>query len=165
VVVFAPRGFTNKPELNTRDGYTAVVDLDTGAVRQLTSAVPVGDGFAAAARSSVVRVAPDGKVSPVAATSGVPFQLTPDAEGNVVFLDLAGQTSRVRRTGAVASGRSAPAATPAAGPAGQVRVRSGAAGRVYVTGKASCEVGPVDESGDSPLFDPSEAWDISTMTS
>jgi hypothetical protein len=190
VVVFAPRGFTNEPQLNTRGGFTAVVDLDTGAVRpvpmrsslayynpgcgtgetaaltqegddklgktgllrldaatgklgkrvevagQLTSAVPVGDGFAAAATSSVVRVAMDGKISPVAASSGVPFGLTPDAEGNVVFLDLAGDTSRVRSAAAVSNGRLTKAATLATGPAGQVGVRSGAGGRVYITGEA-----------------------------
>lgn len=35
VVVYAPRAFTNRPELFLRGGFSAVVDLDTGAVRKL----------------------------------------------------------------------------------------------------------------------------------
>lgn len=35
VVVYAPRSFTNKPELALRGGFTAVMDLKTGAVRKL----------------------------------------------------------------------------------------------------------------------------------
>ncbi|MFF4247459.1 hypothetical protein ACFYY2_23750 [Streptomyces sp. NPDC001822] len=35
VVVYAPRTFTNKPELMARGGFTAVVNLTTGAVRKL----------------------------------------------------------------------------------------------------------------------------------
>ncbi|MER6756465.1 hypothetical protein ABT235_20050 [Micromonospora echinofusca] len=35
VVVYAPRNFTNKFELSARGGFTAVVDLDTGAVTKL----------------------------------------------------------------------------------------------------------------------------------
>jgi hypothetical protein len=35
VVVYAPRTFTNKPDLFDRGGFTAVVDLVTGAVRKL----------------------------------------------------------------------------------------------------------------------------------
>ncbi|WP_328942740.1 GDSL-type esterase/lipase family protein [Streptomyces sp. NBC_00250] len=35
VVVYAPRTFTNKGELFDRGGFTAVVDLDTGAIRKL----------------------------------------------------------------------------------------------------------------------------------
>ncbi|MFC4114350.1 hypothetical protein [Nonomuraea zeae] len=35
VVVYAPRTFTNKSELNERGGFTAIVDLNGGAVRKL----------------------------------------------------------------------------------------------------------------------------------
>ncbi|WP_329424220.1 hypothetical protein OG339_27960 [Streptosporangium sp. NBC_01495] len=35
VVVYAPRTFTNKPELSARGGFTAVIDLETGNVRKL----------------------------------------------------------------------------------------------------------------------------------
>jgi hypothetical protein len=35
VVVYAPRAFTNKQELSARGGFTAVVDLDSGAVSKL----------------------------------------------------------------------------------------------------------------------------------
>ncbi|MFC0029777.1 hypothetical protein ACFFMM_09610 [Micromonospora chaiyaphumensis] len=35
VVVYAPRAFTNKAELSARGGFTAVVDLETGAVTKL----------------------------------------------------------------------------------------------------------------------------------
>jgi hypothetical protein len=36
VVVYAPRAFTNRPELTRRGGFTAVVDLISGAVRKLS---------------------------------------------------------------------------------------------------------------------------------
>ncbi|WP_328902960.1 GDSL-type esterase/lipase family protein [Streptomyces sp. NBC_00441] len=141
-VAYAPRTFTNKPELMSRGAFTAIVDLDTGSVRklpfqatmgyfspgcgsgeeavfsqftdevssaasetrlitvaassgktrrarldgQITSAVPAGGHLVAAQGNRIVRI--DGpKVRVVARTHGVPFQLKPDADGGVTFID------------------------------------------------------------------------------
>ncbi|MCP3754327.1 hypothetical protein [Streptomyces sp. TBY4] len=160
VVVFAPRTFTNEPRLMARGGFTAVVDLGTGAVTklalraslsyynpgcgvdetavltqspgedktstrlvrldaatgllaapvesagQVTSAVPVRDGsIVAADAGAVVRVGSDGATTAVAVTDGVPFRLTADKDGGVVFLDKS-------TAGPKAAG--APAAVPTA---------------------------------------------------
>jgi hypothetical protein len=185
VVVYAPRTFTNKARLARRGGYTAVVDLVSGAVRklpvrtslayfnpgcgagetavltqegdedlgrtrllavdaasgvlgrrievrgQLTSAVPARGGIVAAASGSVVRVSGDGRTTPVSAATGVPFQLHPDADDHIVFQQNDGRGTLVRRTGAVGS----PATTLASGPTGEIGIRSGTGGRVFITGR------------------------------
>ncbi|MFF5337878.1 NocE [Streptomyces sp. NPDC013181] len=155
-VAYAPRTFTNKPELMSRGAFTAIVDLDTGNVRklpfqatlgyfspgcgngedavfsqftdelssdasrtrlvtvaapngttttarldgQITSAVPAGGHLVAAQGHRIVRI--DGeKVRVVARTHGVPFRLSPDADGGVTFIDrLPGGAKSAPRAGA-----------------------------------------------------------------
>ncbi|MFJ4147845.1 NocE [Streptomyces galbus] len=141
-VAYAPRTFTNKPDLMSRGAFTALVDLESGEVRklpfqatlgyfspgcgtgdkvvfsqftdevtnrrnetrlitadartghtdqatvagQVTSAVPVNGGIVAARGKRLVRI--DGStVKVVAPTHAVPFQLQPDADGGVTFID------------------------------------------------------------------------------
>ncbi|MGW5420389.1 SGNH/GDSL hydrolase family protein [Streptomyces sp. NPDC003943] len=142
-VAYAPRTFTNKPDLMSRGAFTAVMDLTNGRVRklpfqatlgyfspgcgtgdevvftqftdeltakknetrllttdartgrttkkatiagQVTSAVPAGGAIVAARGKQVVRI--DGTtVRTVARTHAVPFQLQPDADGGVTFID------------------------------------------------------------------------------
>lgn len=141
-VAYAPRTFTNKPELMSRGAFTALVDLRDGKVRklpftaslayfspgcgagedivfsqftdeitaqknetrlitadartgktdratvagQVTSAVPVDGHIVAARGKQIVRI--DGAtVRTVAPTHAVPFQLEPDADGGVTFID------------------------------------------------------------------------------
>lgn len=141
-VAYAPRTFTNKPDLLSRGAFTAIVDLRSGAVRklpfqatlgyfspgcgttenavfsqftdestsrtnetrlvsvtaatgrtaatkvpgQVTSAVPVDGAIVGARGNRVVRVQ-GGTVRTVAVTHAVPFQLQPDADGGVTFID------------------------------------------------------------------------------
>ncbi|MCX4907538.1 hypothetical protein [Streptomyces sp. NBC_00878] len=190
VAVYAPRTFTNKPELMTRGAFTAVVDLTTGKVTklllqsslayfspgcgqgeaavvsqftddsakqsgtrlvtvdaqagkagkagkplslkgQVTSAVPYRDGIAAAAGYQVVKIGANGKRTPLATTSGVPFQLRTDRDGCVVFLDRTGKDRgtvkrfHAGRTSALATGRLA-----------DMDLSASAAGTVFITGKA-----------------------------
>lgn len=189
VVVYAPRTFTNKEHLSSRGGFTAVVDLASGAVSklpvqtslayfnpgcgvdetviltlegindlgktrvmrldaatamlgasvdipgQLTSAVPVSGGIIAADGDSLVRVDGKGARTLLAATSTVPSQVMPDAEGGVVFLDQTSeQQVAVRRAidGQAPSG----SATLATGQLSQLGLVRGAAGKVFVTGVA-----------------------------
>ena len=97
---------------------------------QLTSAVPVKDAIVAADSHSLVRVANDGTRTLLAPATGVPFQVSPDAEGGVVFLDKTGADVAVRRS---ARGE---LSTLATGPLTEVDLARGAAGKVFVTGAA-----------------------------
>ncbi|MEU5343583.1 MULTISPECIES: SGNH/GDSL hydrolase family protein [unclassified Streptomyces] len=187
VVVYAPRTFTNKPELMTRGAFTAVVDLTSGKVTklavqsslayfspgcgrgedavvsqfaddtakenatrlvtidaeagkagkplklkgQVTSAVPYRDGIAAADGYRVVAIGARGQRTPLATTSGVPFQLRTDRDGGLVFLDhTANDRGTVKR---VHAGRTSTLAT---GRFTDVDLTSSAAGTVFITGKA-----------------------------
>jgi hypothetical protein len=193
VVVYGPRTFTNEAELFARGGFTAVVDLVTGAVTklplqaslayynpgcgagetavltqaggedraatrlirvdaaaaetakpielvgQVTSAVPVpGGGIVAADTARVVRVAADGTRTTLAVTHAVPFELTADRDGGVVFLDRTGETASVHRV-ATASTPARPTrpATLASGRLTEVGLARTAGGTVFVTGRAS----------------------------
>ncbi|WP_405643796.1 GDSL-type esterase/lipase family protein [Streptomyces sp. NBC_00019] len=215
-VAYAPRTFTNKPELMSRGAFTAIVDLTSGAVRklpfqatlgyfspgcgtgdqavfsqftdelssaksetrlitadarngrtekakitgQVTSAVPVADGRIVAARGrEVVRI--DGSaVRTVARTHAVPFQLMPDADGGVTFIDrlpgggkkksASGKESasdqaavsrvtaaEVRSAGAKAKAKTNPKATQLAqGDLTAFDLARTPGGQVFVTGKA-----------------------------
>lgn len=98
---------------------------------QLTSAVPVGDGIVAADGHSLVRLAEDGARVLLAPSTTVPFELVPDADGGVVFLDLSADRAFVRRAAGGAD-----LATLATGGIGEIGVAAGAGGRVFVTGRA-----------------------------
>lgn len=151
VVAYAPRGFTNDPEVFRQGAFTAVVDLDDGQVTelplrgsleyftptcghgddavvtvsggdeiaatrlvtvdaattevaapveapgQLTSAVLTDAGLVAAVGHTVARIEPTGAVVPLVRTTSVPYELTTDAAGGVVFLDHDGTTATARR--------------------------------------------------------------------
>ncbi|WP_406336470.1 SGNH/GDSL hydrolase family protein [Streptomyces sp. NBC_00203] len=202
-VAYAPRTFTNKPELMSRGAFTAIVNLDSGAVRklpfqatlgyfspgcgtgdetvfsqftdentsktnetrlvrvaaatgktaktkvagQVTSAVPVDGEIVAARGAQVVRI--DGStVKTVARTHAVPFQLAPDADGGVTFIDrLPGgkkksstddqaAVSRVTAGALRAANGKAKAAQLAQGSLTKFDLTRTPAGTVYVTGKA-----------------------------
>ncbi|MFC9388450.1 golvesin C-terminal-like domain-containing protein [Streptomyces venezuelae] len=182
VVVYAPRAFTNRPELFLRGGFSAVVDLDTGAVRklpvrstlayynpgcgagedavltqagdsdlgqtrlttlhaasgtleapvtaagQITSAVPTPQGLVAAGGPRVVRVDPDGSLHTLARSTGTPFELHPDHDGGVWFMDRARDQVRVRRH------HDGGTRSYALGATGRLGLSPGAGGRVFVTG-------------------------------
>ncbi|WP_254407224.1 NocE [Streptomyces sp. GMY02] len=209
-VAYAPRTFTNKPELLSRGAFAAIVNLDSGAVRklpftatlgyfspgcgtgedvvfsrftdeitsrknetqlvtadartgqtaesvvagQVTSAVPVDDHIVAARGHAIVRI--DGaRVKAVAPTHAVPFELKPDAEGGVTFIDRLPVDHAARKAGgknsapsdqAAVSRVSAQAIRRADGTARAAQLAQGAltrfdldrtpSGSVYVTGEA-----------------------------
>lgn len=189
VVVYGPRTFTNREELFDRGGFTAVVDLTTGAVTKLpvqsslayfspgcgpgetavvtqlsteraetrltqidaanprvdrmmtvagevTSAVPTANGIVAARGHQVVQVNDEGRVTPLAASTGVPFHIQADADGGAVFMDRAGDQVRVRR---VANRPGSTPATLVTGRLGELGVTSGAGGRVFLVGSGRQE--------------------------
>ncbi|MEU8118158.1 hypothetical protein AB0C21_05565 [Spirillospora sp. NPDC049024] len=185
MVVYAPRSFTNTAELARRGGFTAVVDLRTGAVRklpittslayfnpgcgsgetavltqegdedlgrtrlvkvdtatgragkgvqvkgQITSAVPTSAGITAAEGYRLVDITGAGRVRRLAATASVPSSLRVDREGAVSYLDRNGGTTRLLRT------RGKKTTVLAEAPAGQLGLRQGTGGRLYLTGRPS----------------------------
>ncbi|MEU7137105.1 SGNH/GDSL hydrolase family protein [Streptomyces sp. NPDC046261] len=206
VVAYAPRAFTNKPELMHRGAFTAVVDLASGEVTklksqaslayfspgcgtgesavlsqyagehknatrlvevdtatgktadpleldgQITSAVPGGKGRILAADSARV-VSIDTKTrqrTPLVTTERIPFQLKPDADGGLVYLDRpvargvrndqAGQGAVKRLTAADIArpdARRNRAATLATGRLTAMDLSASANGTVFITGEAT----------------------------
>ncbi|WP_240135559.1 golvesin C-terminal-like domain-containing protein [Streptomyces sp. MUM 178J] len=199
-VAYAPRTFTNKPELMVRGAFAAVVDLESGNVKklpfqaslayfspgcgageevvftqlshdgdaeqqtrlisvdaatgraaepvaypgQVTSAVPVKDGIVAAHGSRVVKAGANGKLTQVARTTSVPFQLTVDADGGITYIDRTRADSSGRKSISfarhLASGqlreRNAVPVTVASGRLTDWDLASTAEGTVFITGKA-----------------------------
>ncbi|MFI2640882.1 NocE [Streptomyces sp. NPDC018610] len=201
-VAYAPRTFTNKPELMSRGAFTALVNLDNGQVRKLpfqatlgyfspgcgtgdkavfsqftdeatskknetrlvttdartgkgvkatvagevTSAVPVGSGIVAARGKRIVRI--DGSaVKTVAPTHAVPFQLQPDSDGGVTFIDRLPADKKGKAADQAAVSRVTPQALRTAdGKARATELAQGSLtgfditrtpkGAVYVTGQA-----------------------------
>ncbi|MET9348534.1 hypothetical protein [Streptomyces termitum] len=219
VVVYAPRTFTNEPQLMARGGFTAVVDLTTGAVTkldlqaslshynpgcgvdekavltqsggedkaatrlftldaatgrlsrpietpgQVTSSVPAKDGtVVGASGGELVRIDAKGARTSLLRTDGVPYRLTPDADGGIVFLDKAldksfdkvpgkapakagqkadGKTEKTRAKRISAAGiaaadsRRTTATLLAEGPLTDTGLTRSAAGTVFLTGTAA----------------------------
>lgn len=107
---------------------------------QVTSAVPTDSGaIVAASGAQVIQVGPQGKHTVLARTDGVPYRLSPDGNGGVVFLDKRGDTAKVKRITRLAmSHPDAVATRPAVlaqGPVTETGLTR-SAGTVYVTGKA-----------------------------
>ncbi|MCZ1010977.1 hypothetical protein [Streptomyces lydicus] len=125
VVVYAPRTFTNKPELMARGGFTAVVDLQAGSVTKLpiqASLSHYNPGCGASETAVLTQSAGEDKqttrltrvdttngtlASPVEVrgqvTSAVPsgYKIVAAAAGAVVSIDDRGKASVVAKTRAV----------------------------------------------------------------
>ncbi|MFG3134301.1 Tat pathway signal protein [Streptomyces tendae] len=180
-VAYAPRSFTNKPDLMQGGAFTAIVNLNTGQVTklpftaslayfdpscnketrtaafsafrdgktrlltvstsgqvlsdataagQVTSAVPLKDGVIAARGRHLVRVATSGKISNLAATDGVPFEIRPAAKGHVAFLDHTKTTAQAKLWRGHGK-----AAVVASGNLGDLSLTQGESRRVFLTGK------------------------------
>ncbi|WP_169988892.1 hypothetical protein [Microbispora sp. H10836] len=120
-------------------GTTRLLTVDTAAKRvtravvvsgQLTSAVPVGDTVVAADGARLVEVRAGGELTKLAATDSVPFDLRATADGGVAFATRDGASVKVRQylggtTRELASGR-----------LGELTVKSGTNGRVFLVGRA-----------------------------
>ncbi|MEU2509575.1 GDSL-type esterase/lipase family protein [Streptomyces sp. NPDC007863] len=129
------------------------VDVRTGKVGkpltlagQVTSAVPVDDGWVAADGNRLVKIDQRGQRRTVAVTGQTPFQLTADSDGGVTFLDRTraagkqtakGQVKRVtadRISGRSRAGSAAP--TLVEGDLTALDLSRTATGTVVVTGRA-----------------------------
>jgi lysophospholipase L1-like esterase len=123
-----------KTRLLPLDAASGSVGKATELAGQVTSAVPVRDGFVAAGAGSLLRIGVDGKRTVLSKTNRVPYELHVDAQGGVVFLDNDGKTARVRRAADVTTVKDA--ATLATGASGSVSVAASADGKVFITGRA-----------------------------
>ncbi|MEV0281796.1 SGNH/GDSL hydrolase family protein [Streptomyces sp. NPDC050610] len=122
-----------------RENKTRLVTVDTSgklmsdaAVNgQVTSAVPVQDGLIAAWGRQLVQMDEGGKkTEKLAATDGVPFDIRATS-GGVAFIDHTGGAARAKFWK-----RNGSAAMLASGKLGELALKQGAAGRVFLTGHA-----------------------------
>lgn len=114
------------------DAATGKLSPRTELAGQVTSATPTAGGFVVADRLGLLKVGDNGtRTRLVKDTGGVPFGVRADAAGGVVFMDRDKDMARVFR---VAPGAGVTAL--ASGKFGALDVASGAAGRVFITGKA-----------------------------
>ncbi|MFC9817414.1 GDSL-type esterase/lipase family protein [Streptomyces virginiae] len=200
-VAYAPRTFTNKPELMVRGALTAIVDLETGRVTklpyqatlayfspgcgtgeeavfsqlthdddtqggtrlitvnalsgkpaepllldgQVTSAVPTAHGIIAAKGNHLVKLDGKGQPTQIATTKGVPFQLKPDKEGGLTYIerqptaspDREGDSQALRLAAdQIRQGKGTPTVL-ASGPLSSWDLAGSADGTVFVTGSAT----------------------------
>ncbi|WP_329334502.1 SGNH/GDSL hydrolase family protein [Streptomyces sp. NBC_00663] len=187
-VVYAPRTFTNKPDLMQGGAFAAVVNTSTGAVVKLpftaslayfdpscntvthtaaftafrdmndpaktksrvvtvdtagktvgsavakgeiTSAVPVEDGAIGARGDQLVHLDEKGRATTLATADSPPFDIRPTGDGHVAFLDRQGDsTARAK----LWRGQGNPSVI-ASGKLGDMDLRQGVEGRVFLTGK------------------------------
>ncbi|MFI0510418.1 transglycosylase SLT domain-containing protein [Streptomyces sp. WSLK1-5] len=125
-VLTRPQG--DATELLTVDTARAKLVRQQTVAGQLTSAVPFGDGTAAALGDSVVAVDAKGATSTLARTDGTPFRLVPDARGGLAYQVPTGKKVQVRRVTSTGSDR-----LLGSGALGALAVH-GNGGRVFVTG-------------------------------
>ncbi|MFY1625815.1 hypothetical protein ACN268_21850 [Micromonospora sp. WMMD735] len=127
---------TDKPRtrLTTVDAASGRLSASRVVDTELTSAIPTRRGIVAAGGSRLVRVEQGGRLTSLARTGGTPFRLTTDQGGDVLFQDRSGDQTRVRR---IELTPGATARTLATGGFGELSIGAGAAGRSFITGRAT----------------------------
>lgn len=211
--VYAPRSFTNEPDLMQGGAFAAIVDTTTGQVVKLpftaslayfdpscntvthtaaftafrdmndpaktktrvvtvntagrtigsaatageiTSAVPVKDGSIGGRGHALVHIDRAGKVTTLATADSVPFDIRPTANGHVAFLDHKGDSTAHAK---LWPGSGEPSVI-ASGKLGDVDLRQGAEGRVFLTGEPSATH---LKDTDVTLLDAPAETDVSTL--
>ncbi|WP_411082659.1 SGNH/GDSL hydrolase family protein [Streptomyces sp. cmx-18-6] len=136
VLTQSPGEDRQQTRLITVDAVTGKLGTPVVADGQVTSAVPGGAGIVAANGAKVVSIDDKGKKTPLAATSGTPYRITPDAGGGFVFLDRQPRKDNateaktlVKRT--LGDGETTTLGSGALSAVGVTR----AAGTVYLTGE------------------------------
>ncbi|MFD3780321.1 hypothetical protein [Streptomyces sp. NPDC058612] len=127
------------------DTVTATLSDPIETTGQVTSSVPTSDGsVVGAAGAQIVKIGVKGDKTPVVATDTVPYRLTPDSDGGLVFLDkgpakAGAQVARVKRVAASQvrkpGAKKAGAVLLAEGPPADTGLTRNAS-TVYLTGKA-----------------------------
>ncbi|MFF3503159.1 SGNH/GDSL hydrolase family protein [Streptomyces sp. NPDC003247] len=211
--VYAPRAFTNKPDLMQGGAFAAIVNTATGHVVKLpftvslayfdpscntvthtaaftafrdmndpaktktrvvtvnaagrtigsavtageiTSAVPVKDGAIGGRGNELVHIDKAGRTTTLAAADGTPFDIRLTANGHVAFLDHEGDSTAHAK---LWRGHGEPSVI-AAGELGELALRQGVEGRVFLTGEPSAT--HLGDTGVTRL-DASAETDVSTL--
>jgi hypothetical protein len=126
-------------------GQTRILTLDAATGKtaapidvpgQLTSVVPTDFGLVGADADAVVTIDRKGARRKLVETSGVPFSLSADASGGVVYQEKAGTQAQVRRATVSGSGakRKVDIRTLAAGKAADFGITRAASGKVFIVG-------------------------------
>ncbi|NHD16344.1 MULTISPECIES: hypothetical protein [unclassified Actinopolyspora] len=142
---FNPACGTGEQAVLTQEGHektgkTRLVRLDAASGElspvvtdgQVTSAVPTRHGIVAARGSRLIRVGGSGKQHELARAASTPFRMRSDSAGGVVFQERSQDDERVR----VRRWNGDVLQPVASGKLGEVRVRSGKGGSVFVTGQS-----------------------------
>lgn len=139
----------NATQLVTVDAATGRAGRPQELKGQVTSAIPYGKRVIVAADGArLVRIDRRGRHE-IARTDGIPFQITKDASGGIVYLDRAGEDAKGRPLGRVAhlnagavrapEGDGAEPTTVATGELAGLDVARSASGEVFVTGRATSQ--------------------------
>ncbi|MFK0016279.1 hypothetical protein [Streptomyces sp. NPDC091027] len=109
---------------------------------QVTSAIPVGKDIVAADAARITKIDDEGRATAIARTNQVPFGLTPDAAGGVVFMDRSADSAEkgeVKRVTAqdISHPDAAKAKPPvlAKGTLAKMDLAASADGKVFITGE------------------------------
>jgi hypothetical protein len=147
VLTQSPGEDRTRTRLTTVDAVTGGLGRPITVKGQVTSAVPAGEEIAAATAGRVVTIRRDGRVKTLAKTHGVPYDLTPDQGGGIVFVDrMPRKKNAEARVGVKRTTGHGPPSLMASGPQSATGVtRSGK--RVFVTGEVTAE-GPEDQRAD-----------------
>ncbi|SCE80758.1 GDSL-like Lipase/Acylhydrolase family protein [Micromonospora coriariae] len=131
----------DRPTVRTVRSRLLTVDAEAGSVSapiqletELSSAVPTRDGIVAAGGGRLLRVGTNGSLTPLAATEGTAFRLVPDKTGGVLFMDRAGDGTRVKRT---LPRPGSAVTTLAEGKLSDLGLARGSDGRAFLTGAAT----------------------------
>ncbi|MFF0161584.1 hypothetical protein ACFYRY_29185 [Streptomyces sp. NPDC005263] len=134
-VLSVPQG--DRTELLTVDAQKGKLTRDQTVPGQLSSAVPFGDGIAAATGNSVVSVDGRGHLRTLARTARTPFRLVPDAHDGLAYqVPDEGTKVQVRRVT-----EDGPDRLLGSGALGALAVH-GTGGRVFVTGPHASKAVP-----------------------
>lgn len=130
-----PSGAPPATRLITVDAGNGTVVRTQELPGQATSAVPASaDRIIAANGMSVVSIEPDSARKTLTRTSSVPFRLTFDGAGGLLYLDPGKETSTLHRLRSLAAaGRPT---TVASGPVSRFDLRSGTGRRAFLVGQA-----------------------------
>jgi hypothetical protein len=127
-----PKASGAQSRLITVDAAAGTVSAPILLNTEVTSAVPINGGLVAAGAGQLYRVRPGGMLDRLAGASGVPFGLTPDAKGGLVFMDQSNGQAHIKR---VVTTAKASVTAVADAPLTAVGVARGAGGQVFLTGK------------------------------
>ncbi|MFE9404802.1 Tat pathway signal protein [Streptomyces sp. NPDC006530] len=139
---------------------TRIVTVDTAgkttgtaaAKGEITSAVPVKDGTVAALGSRLVHLDRSGTVKNLAVADSVPFDIRPQADGKIAFVDRRDTSTA---TAKVFTGTGNPAAV-ASGKLGDLDLAQGEVGKVFLIGHPTTPPA-VKGTGITPVSAPADA--------